>query len=145
MISQERVSVIFRDCLLRRGEIVKGKPTCPFVRVDGLTKNFSGFRIAFSVNRLAGYSTELDTMLDLLPPEFHEGEGNGAPLKIACKLSGGGIWTDQLGYAEELILMGMAINRVELCLARGPEDTLLGQGPEDLMVMVKAKTASNPS
>ena len=140
MISQERVSAVFRDCLLRKDEIVKGKPTRPFVRIEGLTKNFSGYRIAFSLDRLAGYSTELNSMLNLLPPEFQEGEGNGAPLKTACKLSGGGIWTDQLGYAEELILMGMAIKRVELCLARGPDDTLLGQSPEELMVMVKTKT-----
>ena len=138
MVSQDRVKEIFQDCLLKKDEIVRGKPCVDFTKIDPISKNFSGFQIAFSNARLGTYSTEINAMLDQLPESLHEGKGNGAPLVQACR-NGAGLWTTKLGYAEELVMLGMGIKRVDFCLARNAHDSLLDEKPEEILIVIKKK------
>jgi len=125
MIVQNRISEIFKDCLLRKTEIVKGKPACRHVKVQSVGAHFAGYRIAFSEDRVKQYSDEIGAMLDQLQKGFKEGTGGGMTLKEACMNADGGLWTEKEGYAEELMMLGIAVGRVHFRLARNQEDTLL--------------------
>jgi len=136
MIVHERISEIFKDCLLRKAEIVKGKPACRHTKVQSVGKHFSGYRIVFSEERVSQYANEIDGMLDQLQKGFKENSGGGMTLKEACVDAEGKLWTEKEGYAEELMMLGIATGRVHFRLARNQEDTLL---PGTFFLAVKDK------
>lgn len=123
MISPDQITTIFHECLLRKDEVSKGRPKCPFLKVDPISKVFEKYRISFNKNRIYQHAKTINAMIDDLPTAFHEGKGSF--LQTAMKDRSGRRWTGNVVHAEELLLLGMALDRVELKLARSPKDTFL--------------------
>ena len=143
MILEQRISEIFRDCLLRKDEIRKGKPLCEMLKAHPITSSFEQFRIAFNAERIKKYAPEINDLLDQLPDKFHEGSGGGLPFQQSLYTRDGIQWTVQEGFAEELLLLGMALGRVAFRLARGPHDSVLStDGNPYIVIFQPALTQS---
>lgn len=99
MINKERLNEIFMDCLFKRGE-----DTTNHVMVDGVTNRFS-----LHPSRVNQNKKEISTMVDCLPKEFDEGYS----FLEMCVDSLGNQWTGLHNDTQELLVLGIAIGRLE--------------------------------
>lgn len=105
-LTAERVAKIFADC-------VSDPDTEPYDVIFFLPEPFHGRTVTFSLNRVAGYATEIRAMLNQLPASFHQA-GQGITLQDAFHNSEGSMWTHDLARVEELLLLGVACIYVRL-------------------------------
>lgn len=106
MISSEKVSEIFGDCLFKDNEIIDGKPVVEPIYVDGITLNFG-----LHPERVNQYSEEIGKFINELPETFK----NGWSFLNLCQTKDGGQWTGIHKVCEELMVLGIATKKMQYC------------------------------
>jgi hypothetical protein len=125
-LNAAHVHEVFEACLAH-GEV--SHPTCT---VQGIahTANFAMKELAARKNEIAG-------MLAQLPNEFmahDDGGGGGWSFLNACNDRDGLQWTGFHLVMEQLVLLGLAIGRVQWCLPREMWSVLPGEMPYFVVV-----------
>lgn len=131
MISSERVREIFGDCLFRDEEVVDGKPIGEVRVADGVMNT-----MGFHAGRIDGYKSEVRSMLDDLPEQFHEKSGGGWSFLNACSTKDGTLWTGEHRVVDQLFCLGLALGMVAYNAPRAMWKMLPGGMP---FIVVKEK------
>lgn len=119
VLDSERVERIFLDCLFKEGE-----DTSNHVVAEGIVHT-----VGFNPERLERYRSEIEELLDELPPWFRADYGGGWSFLNACQDKHGNQWTDLHQRMEQLFQLGIAIGKVEYQLPRDMWHTLPGGVP----------------
>lgn len=106
MISSTKVSEIFDSCLFKEDEIIDGKPIVEPIYVDGITSKFG-----LHPERVNQYAEEVGKFISELPETFKEG---WTFLKL-CETKDGEQWTGLHKVCEELMVLGIATNKMKYC------------------------------
>lgn len=120
MISSKRVSEIIRDCLYKESEIKDGKPIINPIVVQGITRTLGLFP-----ERVKKHEPEIVSMLKELPDTFSK----GWTFLNLCYTKDNEQWTGLHDSCEELMLLGMAIDKISYCSPRDMWDILPGGMP----------------
>jgi hypothetical protein len=112
------VTDIFSKCLFREGEDVSN-----VVLVDGITVN-----VGFHPDRLNQNRTQIIELLNELPKQFKKNGGGGWSFLQAFQDKDGRHWGGHKNM-QELILLGIAIGKVEFLLPREMWSKLPGRMP----------------
>lgn len=119
VLSADRVSQIFLDCLYKDGE-----DTSSHVKAEGITST-----VGFNPDRLNSHKAEIEAMLGELPDEFKKSGGGGMSFLNACNDKHGNQWTGLHRTMEQLFQLGIAIGKVECQLPREMWQALPGGMP----------------
>jgi len=107
-LTAENVETIFFDCLFKGEE-----PIVDCVRADGITSV-----LGFSPERLKKHRDEIYEMLKQLPEGFQKESGGGMTFLNACNDKDGNQWTGLHTSMEQLMTLGIAIDKVKYCAPR---------------------------
>jgi hypothetical protein len=118
MINPDRVSDIFEECFISRGE-VDGE-----VHVDSM----AGI-VSFKNNKVELHKQEIENMLCELPIEFRKTSGGGWSLLNGCIDKDGCQWTGFQSTVLQLFTLGMAIGKVNYLTPRDMWVLLPGKVP----------------
>ncbi|MGN5650783.1 hypothetical protein [Bacillus sp. Brlt_9] len=105
----EIVNSIFQDCLFNEFEIVNGIPNETPIKVQGLNHTF-----CFHPERLDKNKKAIDEIISVLPDTFKEGWS----FYKLCYTKDGMQWTDLHQRCEQIMVLGIAIQKMEYCLPR---------------------------
>lgn len=118
-LTAENVDSIFIDCLFAKDELHDN-----VVIAEGvLTK------IGFNPVKLEKHSDEIYNMLKQLPEEFQKESGGGMTFLNAYKDKDGNQWTGLHQTMEQLVTLGIGINKVKYCTPKELWDLLPGGMP----------------
>lgn len=106
MISSEKVSRIFTDCLLKKEEIVENKSIVKTIYVEGISAKFG-----LHSERIAQYSEDIKAFVNELPEEFKEGWS----FLNLCWTKDGEQWTGFHKICEQLMVLGIASKEMKYC------------------------------
>lgn len=120
MLNPNRINEILKNCLYKDDEIVNGKPIVEPIIVEGIIQAFG-----FNPNRIENYKKEIEFMLEDLNPNFK----NGWSFLNLCHDKNGNLWTGEHKTMEELMCLGMAINKISYCAPRDFWEVLPGGMP----------------
>lgn len=109
MISSEKVSEIFGNCLFKDDEIIDGKPIVEPIYVEGITLNFG-----LHPERVNQYSEEIAKFICELPETFK----NGWSFLNLCETKDGEQWTGIQKVCEELMVLGIATKKMQYCCSK---------------------------
>lgn len=118
MLTANAVQEVFKDCLFKDGE-----DTSKAVLVEGVAHKFG-----FHPERLANNQAKIASLLAELPDTFKASGGGGWSFLNGCMTKTGEQWGEQMNV-EQLMVLGLATNKVKLCLPRGLWDALPGGVP----------------
>jgi hypothetical protein len=107
MIDSGRVTEILYDCFIKEGE--KLKDASEITLVNGIIHKFG-----FHTKRLQSHAKELNDMIDQLPESFTE----GMSFLNMCMTKNDEQWTGLPQIQEQLMVLGIAIGRIEYCAPR---------------------------
>lgn len=119
VLTSERVQEVFTDSLFRDGE-----DTSEHIAVKGIMNN-----VGFHPERLKSHRQEIIDMLTELPEEFQKSGGGGSTFLNACLDRHGNQWSGMHLIMEQLVLLGIAIERAEFVLPRELWQSLPGGMP----------------
>ena len=119
ILTSERVESVLKGCLFSEGE-----DTSNLVRADGIVRS-----AGFHPGRLEEHKEEIIELLAELPDAFQESSGGGMSFLNACFDKHDNQWTDFHMSMEQLLLLGLAIGRVEYLLPRELWNSLPGGMP----------------
>lgn len=113
----KRVDEIFVDCLYREEEmtdLVDGEVPVGAVIVEGITNRFG-----FNPDRLHRYKEEIREILNMMPDEFHTGEGKGGGMSFLnlCMTKDGHQWGEHRNM-EQLICLAIGLDMGKYCMPR---------------------------
>lgn len=108
VLTSQRVTEIFNDCLFRDGE-----DTSEHVPVKGIMNH-----IGFHPERLESHREEIIAMLAELPEEFQQSAGGGYTFLNVCEDRHGNQWTGFQLIMEQLVLLGIGLDLVEFTTPR---------------------------
>ena len=117
-LNSETVREIFLDCLFKENENRDNA-----IMAAGIT-----FSVGFNPIRLNKHKEDIVQLLDNLKDEFKQDLGGGYSFLEACFDKDGNHWGEHRN-AEELFLLGIAIDKVEYLLPRELWMTLPGGVP----------------
>ena|SRR3990167_5404338 len=123
MITAEKVSEIFKDCLFKDEEMIEGKPIIAPVEVEGIISRFG-----FHPDRIKIHAGEIIELLNELPEEFKEKTGGGWSFLNACNDKEGRQWGEH-NNMEQLFSLGIAIGKVKYCMPKEMWSMLPGGMP----------------
>ena len=126
-LTAEKVKEIFDDSLFRDGE-----PTTNAIKVAGIVHNFG-----FHPERLKSHFDEIDKLLNQIPDSFHEGGGGGMSFLNMCVDINDRQWGEHINM-EQLVVLGIGVNRVKYCMARDMWTVFPGGMP--YIIILKRKT-----
>ena len=106
-LTSDNVQAVFVACLSP-----EYMPTLD-VKVEGIINTF-----CFTKDTLEGHRDDIGDMLDQLPEQFHQGQGDGWTFLNACVDRDGNLWTGLNLQMEKLFCLGMGIDRVKILLPR---------------------------
>ncbi|MDD3172139.1 MAG: hypothetical protein PHF63_00470 [Herbinix sp.] len=132
MISATRVNEIFLDCLFTEEELEKfdGQPTeNDYIRVDGVT-----ITVGFNPIRVEKYRDEISAIIG----ELDDGFKWGRYFDSLSFDKDGNLWGERKD-AEELMMLGMAIGRIEYHLGKSVWQLFPGSVPP-IRVIPEAET-----
>lgn len=118
ILNKDRVSEVFFACLFEDGE------PSELVEVEGIVN-----KIAFNSTQLEAHKDEIEELLGELPEDFHESGPGGASFLALLNDKHGQQWTGLHADMEQLVLLGMGIERVELVTPREVWEYLPGRMP----------------
>jgi len=115
MLTWEKVRDLGADCMTDNEfeTLAEAEANPDMIIVRGPVMTF-----AFGRAEVEAARSEIDDLLDELPDAFHEGRGEGWSFLNLCEDRDGRQWTDQHRYAELLVVLGLAIGRVDYILPR---------------------------
>ena len=109
ILTPDLVQAVFLDCLFTDEE-----EKTDYVVAEGLTMN-----VGFHPRRLEGHREDILLMLDELPDDFKStSDSGGWSFLNACVDKHGNLWTGEHRTVEMLVLLGIAIGRVEFLAPR---------------------------
>jgi len=117
-LTSERVTEIFLDCLYREDE-----DTSNHIKAEGITTN-----VGFHPERLEGHRAEVEAMLMELPDQFLLSKGGGWSFLNACMDRNDIQWGGHENM-QQLILLGIGLNKVRFCMPRSMWSVLPGGMP----------------
>lgn len=120
-LTSDNVDQIFEDCLVYDQEY-KNEDTASLVGVASMTTRLKR-------HKLNEYKSAIIDMLDQLPDEFKVNQGGGMSFLNMCMRKDGVQWTDLQSRMDQLVLLGLGIERVEFCLPREAWCVLPGRMP----------------
>ena len=112
MLTAEKVSEIFEDCLFKNEEIIDGKPIIEPIKVEGIINNFG-----FYPDRLKNHTVKIVELLNELPDNFKEWTGSGWTFLNACNDKEGSQWGEHCNI-EQLVVLGIGIGKVKYCIPK---------------------------
>lgn len=107
-LTSENVHKTFIDCLYKEGEDTTGH-----IKAAGIMAT-----VGFHPERLLENTLAIRTMLELLPIEFYKETGSGMSFLNFVNNRDGEQWTDLHQIADELLMLGLAINKIEYNMPR---------------------------
>ena len=119
ILRPEYVEVTYLECLFSEGE-----DNAQQVLAEGIRGT-----VGFHRDRLEQYRQTIQAMLMELPTEFLASQGGGWSFLNACNDRHGNMWTGLHSTMERLILLGMAIGKVECLIPRAMWPSLPGGMP----------------
>lgn len=119
-LTVDNVGRIFKDCLSSEK---KGKNV---IHVPAVLENVE---FAFDANKLSIYKTEIMSMINELPEQFHERSDGGWSFLQLCMKQDGTQWTDLHVAMEQLLCLGIGIKAMTYLLPRQMWDVLPGGMP----------------
>lgn len=117
-LSSINVKHIILECLFKEGE-----DTTDHIRCEGIINT-----IGFHPGRIQQYHDDIFDMLKQLPTSFMKSSGGGHSFLAACMTNEEEQWGEHQSM-EELMLLGLAIKKVEYCLPREMWQALPGHMP----------------
>lgn len=120
LINQTRVTEIFRDCLYTEEETKGVVELKDMIMVEGIT-----FNVGFNPIRIEKNKKEIEELINNLAPGWE----NGKSFLNLCVDSEGELWTGLHIRMEELLLLGMAINKFKYCCEKEYWSVLPGGMP----------------
>jgi len=118
-LTAENVNSVFIDCLFKDGE-----QTEDHVKVKGLVSTFG-----FHPERIKEHNEEIYSMLKQLPDSFQKDSGGGMSFLNACDDADGNQWTGLHQTMEQLVVLGIGIDKVKYCLSREMWKAFPGEMP----------------
>lgn len=106
MIKESRVNEIFKDCLFEDKDFGTGIQMSEVVVVAGITLTFG-----FNEQKVIKHKDEINSMLDTMNPTFKEGWS----FLNLCFDKDNSQWTGSHRAMQELMCLGIAIDRIEYC------------------------------
>ena len=107
MISPTRVREIVKSSLLGCTTLEEAQNDTDGIRVNGVTATFY-----FSKSKIEKFKNEISEMIDMLDPKFKS--ILGASFVMLCVDKNGVLWTGEHVICEDLLLLGIAINKMEI-------------------------------
>ena len=125
-LTSEAVSTIFSDCLFTEEEVAAGGDTLMDVaiKVEGIAQNFG-----LHPERTRSHQGEIIALLAQLPDEFQASKGGGMTFLNMCQDREGVQWTDYHKVMQELVVLGVAVEKVSYPLPRQFWGALPGSVP----------------
>lgn len=117
-LTARNVNMVLLDCLFNQGE-----DTSKHVIGRGVMKN-----LGFHPERLESHKIDIESMLSQLPEEFKNDTDGGASFLNACVTSSGEQWGEH-NNVDELLCLGVAIEKIEFLLPKMYWSTLPGGVP----------------
>lgn len=99
MLNAKRIDEVFRECLFSKDE-----DTSNMVKVEGITMT-----VGFNPNRLETYREEIESYAKEVPKGFT----NGMSFVHLCESDNGSMWTGLHQDMELLMLLLMAVGKME--------------------------------
>lgn len=125
-LTSKVVNDIIRDCFFTDDEAeLIDRDDLP---EDAVTAEGLVMKVAFKRDRLESHRQEIIELLSQLPEAFHEKTGGGWSFLNACNTVEGVQWGEHRNV-EELLLLGLAIGKVEYLFQRQNWDILPGGAP----------------
>lgn len=121
-LTGENVSKTFLSLLFKEAEIPQAKVNA--VPIEGVI-----LRVGFNPERLKEKQTDIEQMLLQLPDQFMKSKGGGWSFLNACEDNKGSQWTGLHQTMDELLTMGLAINKVSFVMPREMWNFLPGGMP----------------
>lgn len=118
-LTAKNVEVVFFDCLFKNGE-----PTENCIKAEGLLNTFG-----FHPERLKKHKSEVYDMLKQFPDSFQKKSGGGMTFLDACIDKDGNQWTELHSIMEQLVVLGIAIDKVKYCMLREVWEAFPGAMP----------------
>ena len=118
ILNKDRVSEVFFACLFEDGE------PADLIRVEGIQTT-----IGFSSIQLEAHKDEIEELIGELPTDFHESGPGGASFLAMLNDKHGRQWTGLHADMEQLLLLGLGIERIELLTPREVWRLLPGDMP----------------
>lgn len=116
----QEVEETFIKCLFSDEELIDGKPIVEPVIVYGIKMN-----VGFSPNNLDKYKDKINSFLDVTHETFRQ----GWTFLNLCLDKKENLWTGNHSTMEKLLLLGLAIGRIEYCCKRDLWEVLPGGMP----------------
>lgn len=108
VLTSKKVENVFKDCLFRKNE-KEGK----LIEVKGLVNVFG-----FHSDRVKEHKEEIKGFLNELSSKFFKDEGGGWSFLNLCMTKDDKQWTDLHLRMEQLVCLGIAIEKVKYTLPR---------------------------
>lgn len=119
ILHKNRVNEVFFACIFEDGD------PSELTRVEGITMT----NIGFSSTQLEARKDEIEEMIGELPVDFHESGPGGASFLAASHDKHGRQWAWLHADMEQLLLLGMGVERVELVTPPEVWERLPGRMP----------------
>ena len=106
-LTAKNVNTILMDCLYDDGE-----DTSNHIKVEAVK-----LKLGLNPERVEKHKAEIEAMLNQLPKEFKKEIGGGYSFLNACLTGEGEQWGEHSNI-EELVCLGLAINKVQFSLPK---------------------------
>lgn len=120
MIDPGRVNDLFKDCLFSSEEIINNIPIYEPIYAEGITMT-----VGFNSIKIEKNKEEIISIIDNLHPTFKE----GWTFLNLCMDKKENIWTGNHSTMQELLCLGIAIDKIEILAPREMWDILPGGVP----------------
>lgn len=123
-LTSDNVHTIFMNCLFKDNKLNTNVDERVYIEARGVVNH-----IGFHPGRIKESSENIFDMLKELPKEFLQTGGGGYTFLNACNDKDGEQWTGSQKVMDELVCLGLAIEKVSYCLPRELWSALPGGVP----------------
>jgi len=118
-LTAENVNRIFLECMFEQGESTEN-----YILGQGVITN-----VGFHPERLKQNEQNVSEMLNQLPEEFKKELGGGMSFLNMCNDKDGNQWSDLYATMDQLITLGISLNKVKFLMPREMWSVLPGGMP----------------
>ncbi len=121
-LTSENVTSVFMDCIAKDRDFEVNPD--PYVVIQGITSSFALVR-----ERVAAHESDIEGLLTGLSDDFREGGGGGMSFLAMCDDRNGNQWTGMHKVMQELVVLGIAAEKVVIPFPREVWSALPGGMP----------------